>query len=273
MHRVYYKPGIGGEPICLEGDGVFAGYGGGLRSRRWTRAVSGKGVYGTSIGIREVDFDVLAFDDQADALRRACDADIESMKPGTICVDGEWNMRCYIVESSTTDAFRDHVALRMKALLLDGFWWKEVTQYFPSGLDESGLNYEHNYDHNYGHSSGKAYVTVDSLIGALPKLTVYGPIANPAVTIGGNRYEVDQSVNSGYSLVLDATGDQKTAILYDPYGNAESVFDKAVRTGGMGGGSYAFEPLPHGQLQVTWSGAFAFELAWRERETEPPWAR
>lgn len=273
MHRVYYKPGLGGDPICLEGDGVFAGYGGGLRSRKWARSISGKGVYGTAMGVREVDFDAFAFDEQADALRRACDADVESMTPGTICVDNEWNMRCYIVESSTTEAFRDHVALTMKAVLLDGFWWKESKRYFPAGLDETGLNFEHNFEHNYGHSSGKAYVDVGSLVGALPRITFYGPCSSPYVSIGSNRYQVNAQVLSDYSLVLDATGDAKTAILYDPYGNAESVFDKAVRTGGRGGGSYAFEPLPHGRLEVAWSGAFAFELAWRERETEPPWAR
>ena len=273
MHRVYYKPGLGGDPICLEGDGIFASYGGGLRSHKWTRSTSSKGLYGTSLGIREADFEVFAMDADADALRRACDADVESLSPGAICVDDTYSMRCYIVESTTQAAYRDHVALSLKAVLLDPYWWSESRLYFPAGLDDSGLNYEHNFEHNYGHSSGKAYVDVTSLMGAQPKITFYGPCTSPYVTIGGNRYQVNQQVLSDYSLVIDATSDTPSVTLYDQYGSAESVFDKAVRTGGRGGGSYAFDPLPHGRLEVTWSGAFAFELRWRERDTEPPWAR
>ena len=273
MHRVYYKPGLGGDPICLDGEGAFVSYGGNLRAHKWSSSTSSRNVYGLALGIRDADFEVTATDSAADALRAACDADNASMSPGTICVDDEWNMRCYVVESSTRDAYSDHVLLSFKAMLIDPYWWKEQELYFPAGLDESGLNYEHNFEHNYGHSSGKAYVNVESLVGAQPRITFYGPVTNPYVTIGGNRYQVNQQVLSDYSLVLDAMGDTPSAILYDPYGNAESVFDKAVRTGGRGGGSYAFDPLPHGRLEVAWSGAFAFGLLWRERDTEPPWAR
>ena len=273
MHRVYYHPGLGGDPICLEGDGAFVGYGGELRSHKWSRNVTGRSVRGMTLGVREVDFDVVAFDAEADALRRACDADVASEKPGTIVVDGEWRMRCYVVESSTGEAYRDHVSLKLKAVLVDPYWWRENNYSFVIGLNENGMDFPFDFPFDFSFSSGSGSVEVESSLGAKPKLTFYGPCTNPYVIIGDNRYEVDYNVVTGCKVVIDATGDTPTVMHYDQYGNGYSVFPYAVRDGGEGGGSYAFERVKAGSSAVTWSGAFAWSLELRELETEPPWDR
>ena len=273
MRRVYYKPGLGGDPICLEGDGAFVSYGGGLRSHKWTRSVLGRTVSGIAPAFQEVEFDVLAFDEQADALRRAADADAAAESPGTIQVDGEWNMRCYIVESITVDAFRDHVALRLKAALIDKFWWREKSRHFVTGLDASGLDFEYDHEYDLSFSVGSGKITVDSPQGALPRITFYGPCTNPYVIIGSNRYEVDVQVLSDHTCTIDATSTRPTVTLTDNQGNSQSVFSSAVRTGGIGGGSYAFQPFEHGDNAVQWSGSFAFDVTWHEMDTEPPWDR
>ena len=271
-NRVYYHPGKGGEPINLDGDGIYVGTGGGLRSHEWNRELSVRTLTGASLGMREVEVECICTDDGANALRRAADADLAASAPGTIQVDGEWNMRCYIVESATVDAFRDHVALRLKAALVDRFWWREKSRHFVTGLDASGLDHEYDFEYDLSFSVGSGQVPVDSPQGALPRITFYGPCTNPYVIIGSNRYEVDVQVLSDHTCTIDATSSRPTATLADNQGNSQSVFSSAVRTGGKGGGSYAFEPLPHGTNTVQWSGAFAFDVTWHEMDTEPPWA-
>jgi len=270
---VYYVSGTDGSEYDLhDAELAMVPKGSGIHSRAWSLTLAYRSARGATNPAREIVMAYIASNEHADELRRAFDADLENGKPGTLVYRG-WRMKCYVFDETTSDTYGGYVARDARVAMLDGFWWKESKQYFPSGLDNTGLNHDYNFEHNYGYSAGKAYIKVDSMVGALPRLTFYGPCASPYVTIGRNRYEVDQTVLSGYSLVIDATSDMPTAKLYDPYGNSESVFSKAVRDGGKGGGSYAFEPLKHGTLEVAWSGAFAFELAWRERETEPPWAR
>lgn len=267
-----YTAGTDGEVIDLGTPSAFIDPSGGLRSRAWAYELSYRRVGSMSYPAREVELAWYGTYENADKLRQAADADNLMGADGKLTLDG-WSQRARIVSQKPATYQHGRLASSIGVLLLDGFWWREQKRYFPAGLDSSGLNYDHNFEHNYGHSVGGSTVEIASKVGAMPRITFYGPITNPYVTIGGNRYQVDAQVLSGYSLVLDATQDVKTVMLYDPYGNGESMFDKAVRTGGAGGGSYAFEPLPHGTLEVSWSGSFAFELAWRERETEPTWTR
>ena len=152
-------------------------------------------------------------------------------------------------------------------LLLDGLWWREKSRHFVVGLDSSGLNHDYNFEYNLNFSVGKGSITVDSGLGALPRITFYGPCTNPYVTVAGNRYQVNESLQSGFSVTADATGSRKTITKSDAYGNKTSVFSSGVR----GSGTDIFATLPNGVHEVGWSGAFAFDLAWREMDTEPPW--
>lgn len=276
MHKVYYHPGRGGNPICLDGDGAFIGFGEGLRSHKWTRTLTNRTVRGLSLGVREVSFNVVADFDKADELRRICDADVAVKKPGTITVDDKWSIRAYIVESQTDTAYFGAVELSVKVVLLDAQWWSVSSRHYVTGLSEDGLDYPYDHPNDMSFVSGKGSLTVKSPQGALPRITFYGACTNPYITVTKsgftNRYEVDVQILSGFKCVIDATGSKPTVTLYDSYGNAQSKFQYAVRTGGIGGGSYAFETLPQGDLQVTWSGAFVFDIEWMEQDTEPPWS-
>jgi len=273
MPRIYYHPGQGGDAISLDGPLSYVGAGSGLRSRNWNRAITNKAVRGLSLGVREVKVEVMAYDQAADDLRRAADADNSAKTPGTLTVDGEWNMRCFIVASELSEAYYEAVRLKLTLALVDPCWWREKSRHFVTGLDAGGIDHPYDYPHDLSFAVGSGTLDVDSPQGAPCSITFYGPCTNPYVVIGGNRYEVDVSVNSGYTVVIDALGSRPTVERIDNQGNRESVFSYAERDGGLGGGSYAFQPLPHGVSTVEWSGAFAFDVTWRELDTEPPWAR
>lgn len=271
MHRVTYT--TGGTPrqtVDLDCESLAIGLGGGLRSRGWGYELTARGARSVGLAAREVPLEAVARRAQADELRRAADRDLAAGTPGTITADG-WSQRCYIPASETDNAFGGTVWLSMTVLLLDGYWWREVTRELFANASAGGLDHPHDHPHDYGHQSGRATVEVGGIGGCPVRITFRGPATNPYVVVAGNRYEVDESVPSGARLVLDATGERPTVMLVDRVGNAVDVFRKAVRDGGQGGGSYAFEPLPVGAHEVTWSGGFGMELAWRERETEPPW--
>lgn len=272
MHRAYYQTGKGVK-IPLDDISALIGVGEGLHSFKWNHDTNSRSVRGMRLGLREVSVSCSARPDAADSLRRAFNADCYNETPGQIVVDDEWRMSCYIVSSELDLFTKGRVTLDLTALLLDGFWWREKSRHFVIGLTTDGLNHPYDHEYDLSFSAGKGEIAVDSAIGAPLKLTFYGPCTNPYVIIGGNRYEVDVSVQSGSTVVIDAMGDTPTVQMIDVYGNARSVFSSAVRDGGAGGGSYAFEKLPSGSNEVSWSGTFAFTVAWRERDSEWPWSR
>ena len=273
MHRIIYTSGSTGATVCLDGDTAFVGVGGGLRSHKWNRKLSSRSVSGLALGVTEVKVDVIAYDDAANDLRRMADADAAAKTPGKLTVDGEWNMRCYVVASDTSEAYYEAVKLRLTLALVDDCWWREKTKHFVTGLAADGIDHPYDYPHDLSFAVGDGSIDVDSPQGAPCRIVFYGPCVNPYVVIGGNRYEVDVTANSGYTCVIDALTSRPTVQRVDNQGNAENVFAYAERDGGLNGGSYAFQPLPHGTSTVEWSGAFAFDVTWRELDTEPPWDR
>lgn len=272
--RVYYHPGtFGADPISLDGFNAYIGYGDNLRTHEWSRTFTSKSIRGLTLDAREVDVSVALTDSTANTLRRVADADVASKQPGTLIVDDEWSMRCYIVASKTKEVHYGWIELDLTIALVDSYWWRRKEQHFVSGLSEDGLDYPHDFPFDYSFAIGEGRIEVESLIGALPLIRFYGPCVNPYVTIGSNRYEIDVSVPSGSTATIDATTTRPTVTLTDEYGNEQSIFASAVRDGGLNGGSYAFQPFPSGALQISWSGAFAFDIEWVEKDTEPPWER
>ena len=273
VSRVYYQPGIRADAISLDGFETYIEWGDGLRSHTWSRTVTSKSIKGLTLNSREVDVTVRMTDEKANELRRVADADVSAKEPGTIIVDDEWCMRCYIVASKTKDVYWDWIECDLTLALVDSYWWRHKKRHFVTGLVEDGLDYPNDHEYDYAFQVGEGSITVDSLIGALPLIRFYGPCVNPYVVIGGNRYEVDVTIPSGSTATIDATSSKPTVMLTDSFGNSTSIFADAVREGGLNGGSYAFQPFPSGVQQVNWSGSFAFDVEWVEKDTEPPWVR
>ena len=271
MHRVVYTSGSTGETVQLDGDTAFVATGGGLRSRKWTRLLGSRSLRGAALNAREVKVDCIAYDAAADDLRRIADADVASKTPGTITVDGEWKCRCFVVESETSEVYYEAVKTKLTVAMVDGYWYRDKSKHFVTGLDDGGIDHPYDYPHDLSYVAGKGQLIVETRLGAKPKITFYGPVTNPYITFAGNRYEVDVQVLSGWKVVIDALDSTPTVRKVDSYGNWTSVFADAVRDGGLGGGSYAFQPIPYGTHEVTWSGAFSFDIEWREIDTEPPW--
>ncbi len=272
MADVTYVTGKTGAELTLESSSTSIEYGGGLRSAAWSYELAARGPRNVTRAARDVKVSCVCSEEDADSILKAFADDVASKTPGMLVVPGDWRQSCYVMAYDGVQ-YVSHVGLSLTVTLLDGYWWREQTRELFAQASAGGL--DHPYDHPYdlGHQSGRAVIEVGGTGGAAPRITFRGPATNPYVIIGSNRYEADESVPSGGRVVIDATAARPTVTLYDRMGNASDVFASAVRDGGPGGGSYAFEDIPCGTHEVTWSGGFGMEIAWREREMVPPWSQ
>lgn len=278
MHRLYYVSSTG-ERISLDGEGAFVGTAPKLRSRAWTYTLGWRSASGISRDAREAKVDAYLTAAVADRLREQADHDMMGSTPGRIEVDGEWYQRAYIAKSETGAVYgRRGMKAELTVLLLDGAWRREVSAefYATETEDPSGLDYPHDFEYDYGGSGVNRTVTVDGLVPADLKLTVYGPVTNPRVTISQgtftNVYEVDVEVPGGSRLVVDGSSYPKSIQLIGTYGEVEDKFASGLRGEGAGSGSYCFERLRPGTSSVAWDGSFGFTLTHYQEEGEPPWS-
>ncbi len=278
MHRLYYVSSTG-ERISLDGEGAFVGTAPKLRSRVWTYELGWRSASGISRDAREATLGAFLTASAADRLREQADRDMARSAPGRIEVDGEWYQRAYIAKSETDAVYgRRAVKAELTVLLLDGAWRREVSAefYATETEDPSGLDYPHDFEYDYGGSTASRSVTVDGLVPADLKLTVYGPVTNPRVAVSQgaftNVYEVAAEVPGGSRLVVDGSSYPKSIQLIGTYGEVEDKFASGLRGEGAGSGSYCFEPLRPGTSSVAWDGSFGFTMTHYQEEGEPPWS-
>ena len=114
-------------------------------------------------------------------------------------------------------------------------------------------------------------MTVTNPMGAaMPfQLVIFGPCTNPAITIGGNRYELAMTIPVGARVTIDSQTGHKTITMTDINGDTTNVFDKTHRD--QASNEYAFATLPPGLQQVSWDESFGFDVEYWLEQTGLPW--
>ncbi len=244
-----------------------------LRGRRWDYSLGRRGIASQARPAREVDIEVrygsLA---EADRSRGVFDRDVASGAPGTLS-SGEWSQRAYIVAAEPSDRYRDWVAMDLTVLLLDGAWsMPHATGFEPASLaSDYGKAYDYGYPYDYGPPAPARSVEVPGTVPGPFRLVIWGRAVQPSVTIGGNVYAFDVSVPAGGYLLVD-TLHEPTVQLVTADGIKSDAFDAARRGGGLGSGTYAFQPIAPGSRLVSWDDSFGFDLTTYQLEGEIPWA-
>lgn len=196
-----------------------------------------------------------------------CETDIEAKIPGKIFV-GDCYTTGYITASSKSEYLitKQYCKLELTLTSADPTWYRDQTYVFnPNQLNVSGTGIDYPFDYNFdykGFSVGKNIV-VDSVRGNAFKMRIYGYAENPSVSIGGHTYSVSGVVGENENLFIDSLS--KTITLTTASGSKMNWFDRRNRE------SYIFELIQPGQVDVTWSGSFAFDLTIIERRSEPRW--
>lgn len=190
MHRLTYTSSTG-RVVELDAAGAYVGTAPKLRSREWSYELSWRSAYGVSRDAREATVDAYLSSGAADALREQADRDIADSSPGRLTFDGEWYQRAYLAKSDVSEVYgRRGIKAELTFLLLDGAWRREVTTGFYANevSDGSALDYPHDFDYDYGGSGANRTITVAGLVPAYCRLTVYGPVTNPRVTVAQGEF-------------------------------------------------------------------------------------
>lgn len=262
-----------GETVELDGPLTYVGTGLGIRGRKWTYSLGRRGISGQYRAAREatltVDYTDLA---EADRARGILDRDVASGTPGTLA-SGGWSQRAYVVAQEPSTRYHGWVRASMTVLLLDGAWsMPHVTSFEPSSLaSDYGKAYDYGYPYDYGPPAPARSVEVPGTVPGPFRLVIWGRAVQPSVTIGGNVYAFDISVPAGGYLLVD-TLHEPVVELVTADGIRTDAFSSAQRGGGLGSGTYAFEPIAPDTQLVSWDDSFGFDLTTYQLEGEIPWA-
>jgi hypothetical protein len=271
MHSLRYESGQ--DVIELDGNGLWVGTGGDLRASVWDFTLGYRNLAVASRNAREAKLSLSAVDPgKWNYAMQVFSADVQNRTPGVMWWDG-WTQRAYVLGSAASLISPRFRTDDLTVALLDGVWRRGASSSFMASVANSGefLNYPHSYPYDYSlPDSGSGTVENSRLLPAPVSLTFWGPVANPAVTIGGNRYACDITVDAGARLEVD--GIAKTITLIDQQGNRTNVFSSGRRGSGEDGGEYIFERIPSGAQRVSWSGGFGFDLTVYEESMEVPWS-
>ena len=264
--------GSTGETVELDGPLTYVGTALGIRGRAWTYSLGRRGISSQYRAAREATLTADFLDlSECDRARGIFDRDVASGTPGTLS-SGGWSQRAYVVKSEPSDRYHGWVRADITVLLLDGAWsMPHVTGFEPSSLaSDYGKAYDYGYPYDYGPPAPARSVEVPGTVPGPFRLVIWGRAVQPSITIGGNVYSFDISVPAGGYLLVD-TLHEPVVELVTADGIRTDAFDAARRGGGLGSGTYAFEPIAPGSHLVSWDDSFGFDLTTYELEGEIPW--
>lgn len=206
-----------------------------------------------------------------DHLADVVQADVIDGKDGRLYTDTGFYLSCKIIGSEKTD-WRMGLPIMFNTLTVlsdKPVWIREETKEFFSQSEvpapEDGfLDYEYDYEYDYtSQKIGTSDWYIDHYQPSEFKMTIFGPCVNPRILINGYPYEVFDTLESGEYLVVDSRENSVTKHLAN--GAVQNVYDLRAKDQSI------FEPIPSGYLNISWSGAFGFEVTLYIERGEPRW--
>lgn len=186
---------------------------------------------------------------------------------------GDYYMRCFVTKSAKSSYSKtDKKMIAALTVTTDfPYWVKETTFSFTrsggvSPVDTETvtyLDYPYDFPADYAQSGDSGDVTNSGFAGSNFKLIIYGECDNPAIYIGGQKYQVNCKVEDGEYLTIDSISKKIYLTQYD--GTTVNKFSNRDK------GSYIFEKIPAGSSHVLWDGTFGFDLTIIDERSEPKW--
>lgn len=270
-----------GEVFMFEdGNSYFSSSGSdGLRSWKWdSSTLCGRSSYTRPATEEKATVAFLDADD-AEKFFALADADTEAGVYGRLSIT-DWEWRCNLVAGAFSTLSSDgslavyELTFRADSPLWTrqaGTWSFDAVAY---GSDTTGLDYPHDYPFDLSPPiSGQQTLSVESLAACEFELVFFGPVENPSVKIGDNRYRVACSVPAGALLFVDSVNQRNgdiSVFLRSRDGVITNEYDKRIR-GLEESGTYMFQRIESGESLVTWDGSFGFDLILYETRGVRPW--
>ena len=179
---------------------------------------------------------------------------------------GGWYIDCYVSASSTDPAACDWTENTIAIYCPNPFWRKqEKKSFLPQDeppVSQTFLDYQfdYNYDYFLGAIGNERWVRTFPFAADF-RMTIFGPVSDPRVAVNGYPYQIDDTLESTEYIVIDSMNNTVTKYLAN--GMNVSIFDKRNKTNSV------FEKIPAGNLSLTWTGLFGFDLVIFDERSEP----
>lgn len=206
-----------------------------------------------------------------DHLADVVQADVIDGKDGRLYTDTGFYLSCKIIGSEKTD-WRMGLPIMFNTLTVlsdNPVWIREETKEFFSQSEvpapENGF-LDHEYDYEYDYTAQKIGISdwyIDHYQANEFKMTIFGPCVNPRILVNGYPYEVFDTLEAGEYIVIDSRDNSVVKHLVN--GTTQNVYDLRAKDQSV------FEPIPSGYLNISWSGAFGFEITLYIERGEPRW--
>lgn len=205
-------------------------------------------------------------------LAAVADVDALNGAPGRLYV-GDQYLVCFLSTSGSASLAprAGNFAIQdIKLLAVEPYWCTEkvLNLYKQSSTPEESDSMAKRFNlRNPYHYSGSSYTSVplvNSHYAPAPmRITIYGTIADPAITINGNLYQVNTTVLETERLVID----QKSHTIYKLSANGAKTncFNDREKANDI------FLPVPVGENLVNYSGEFNASIALIEQRSQLRW--
>jgi len=190
--------------------------------------------------------------------------DVVSQKKGRLYLD-DFYVEGLFIGSEKVDSLKEmgFKLLNLKFLTDNPNFIKENTTSFNpgSGVAYTGIDYPYNYSYTYTNSKlGNSRLTRGHFAESEFKLSIFGPVSNPRISINENVYSIKDDIGAGE--VIEINSKDFKVIKRNQNGDEENIFDKRDAIENI------FRKIPGGNLEINWSGIFGFELTIFEERSE-----
>ena len=209
---------------------------------------------------------------QMNTLAAVADVDALNETPGRLYVDGQYMAGFLAVSGSVSSNPRNasFATQDIRFLSTEPYWCTEKvvrlykTDDEPVQADDMAKKFNLRNPYHY---TRRAYTAIDldntHYAPAPMRITVAGPITNPAITIAGTVYQVNVTVLETEQLVIDQTTHEIYKVTAG--GVRTSVFNSRNKSYDI------FKPLATGASALTYSGEFDAQIAIIEQRSQLRW--
>lgn len=200
-------------------------------------------------------------------LEQAFEMDIVNETWGRIYVNGSY-VECMVIGSGEKywNLFTTINRASLTLLTKTSLWTIEEVHKFAVHNPSSGVrgwSFPSAFPSSFN-NDGRALNFFNYNIKPTPaRIIIYGPVANPVVTIGGYPYSINAELLRDERFVIDPRN--KTIVKITSSGEVINMFNYRDKENSV------FQPIPIGDNIVTLSGEFSVEIILLHERMEPLW--
>ncbi len=205
-----------------------------------------------------------------DHLTNCFEHDVINLKPGRFYF-GSYYIDAYVIgmKNTVSETLVGRTDCEIDIYCPYPFWSEEQKKdFYPDTANKSSeytfLDYPFDFKYDYSaRVAGSDRWYIDHYRSSNFKMIIYGPCANPRITINDHVYQIYDTLEASEYILIESRNKTVTKHLLN--GTVQNIFAKRRKE------SSVFELIPSGDLSVNWSGTFGFEITVFKERSVPRW--